>query len=140
MFFRLILCVVLFFASVTSADVLWDIPVEEIGMVTGKLYVKDLTVGDKAKVDEYSLFCTSKNNALAIDGYSEIGDGDYLVQLMPGNKIALTVPDSKEFLKKMFSDRSYANCDWWTADKGASSVIIDSINGKNKLSELLENP
>ncbi|WP_430462629.1 hypothetical protein ACQUQU_07535 [Thalassolituus sp. LLYu03] len=140
MIFRLALFIWALSATVVSADVLWDIPVNKIGTITGKLYIKDLTVGDKAKIDKYSLFCTTKNNALAIGGYTEIGDGDYLVQLMPGNKITLTVPDAEEFIKKIFSDESYANCDWWTADKGASSVVIDSINGKNKLSELLKNP
>jgi hypothetical protein len=134
MIFRLAIFIGALISSIANADVLWDIPVNKIGTVTGKLYIKDLTVGDKAKIDEYSVFCTTNKNTLAIGGYTEIGDGDYLVQLMPGNKITLTVPDSEKFLKKIFTGESYANCDWWTADKGASSVVINSINGKKKLS------
>lgn len=140
MIFRLAIFIWALIASIASADMLWDIPVSKIGTVTGKLYIKDLTLGDKAKIDEYSLFCTKNNNTLAISGYTEIGGGDYFVQLMPGNKITLTVLDEEKFLKKIFNDESYAKCDWWTADKGASSVIIDSVNGKKKLSELLKKP
>ncbi|WP_163934940.1 hypothetical protein [Paraferrimonas sp. SM1919] len=140
MFLRFAASIVFFIASLANAEVLWDIPLNKIGTVTGKLYIKDLTVGDRAKIDEYSLFCTTNNKTLAISGYTEIGSGDYLIQSMPGNKITLTVPDEEEFLKKIFTEESYANCSWWTADKGASSVVIHSINGKKKLSELLKNP
>lgn len=140
MIFKIIIFMGALIAPIANADVLWDIPVNKIGTVTGKLYIKDLTVGDKAKIDKYSLFCTTNSNTLAISGFTEIGDGDYLIQLLPGNKLTLTVPDSEKFLKKIFTDQSYANCDWWTADKGKSSVIVDSINGKKKLSQLLKNP
>jgi hypothetical protein len=140
MIFRAIIFIGVLIPALAHADFVWDIPVSKIGTVTGKLYIKDLTVGDKAKIDKYSFFCTTRNNTLAIDGYTEIGDGDYLVQLMPGNKLTLLVPDSEKFSKKMFTNRSYAKCDWMTSDKGASIVTIESINGKKKLSELLKKP
>jgi hypothetical protein len=127
----------LFFLTVSAqAEVKWDIPVDKFGEVTGKIYLMNLTVGDEAKIDKYSRFCTTQNNSLAISSTTEVGSGEYLVKLLPGNKLRLQVPDEDEFLKAMVSDESYASCEWWTAHKGQYILIIDNINGKKSISSL----
>ena len=122
------------------AEVTWDIPVEKFSEVTGKIYLMDLTVGDEAKIDEYSSFCTTKNNYLAVSSTTEVGSGKYKVKLLPGKKLSLQVPDESKFLKAIISNESYASCTWWTAHKGKYILIIDNINGKKSISTLGKKP
>lgn len=128
----------LLLSAMSNAEVNWDIPVEKFGDVTGKLYLFNLTVGDTAKIDEYSIFCTDESGNLAVNGLTEIGSGDYVVKLLPGNKLELTVPNGPEFVSELITGDSFAKCSWWTADKGESAIQIDSVNGHKSLSKLAE--
>jgi len=129
----------IFIAYPVMAEVKWDIPIEKFGEMTGKIYLMNLTVGDKAEIDEYSSFCTTKNNVLAISSVTEVGSGSYRVILLPGKKISLQVPNERDFLKKIISNESYASCSWWTAHRGKYILIIDNVNGKKNISSLDEN-
>lgn len=134
-----ILILLFLVSSYSYADVSWDIPVEKFSAATGKIYLSNLLVGDTAKINEYSLFCTTDDGKLAVSGMTETGEGEFLVKLKPGKKIELTVQDPAEFVKMLINDESYALCSWWTADKGKSAIVVESVNGKKSLSGLLKN-
>ena len=118
------------------AEVAWDIPVKEFGRATDKVYLMDLTVGESAKISEYTSFCTTKNNTLAVSSITEVGAGEYGVKLLPGNKVSLQVSNEKEFIDSLITSEAYASCEWWTAHKGKYILVIDNINGKKNISAL----
>ena len=118
------------------ADVVWDIPVKGFGKATDKVYLMDLAVGESANISEYTSFCTTENNTLAVSSITEVGEGEYKVKVLPGNKVSLQVSDEKEFLDSLITIEGYASCEWWTAHKGKYILVIDNVNGKKNISLL----
>lgn len=121
----------------TTAEVKWDIPISEFSKYTDDIYLMDLKVGDETTINEYSLFCTTENGNLALNGLTVVGDGDYKVKVVPGGFLELTVPSPKKFLSYLITGDSYAQCSWWTPDKGENLIIISTVNEKESLAELV---
>lgn len=133
------LAFVFLFCSNAFADVTWDIPIEEYGRLSDTRYLRSLAVGEVAKIDEYAVFCTTDNGDLAISGLSETGEGDYLITRLSNGKVEFSVPDAASFVKELIIGQSFSPCTWWTADRGKYSLVIDNINGKTSLTDLIKN-
>ena len=111
----------------------------------GKTIVWELAVGDKAKISQYSVFCTDAKGNLAIDGLEPVESSEYgkyfVVEVMPGMKLKITTPgtysERKELLRSFLTSEFYAKCNWWTWHKGKYLRTIDSIDGYQSISALV---
>ena len=131
---RCIPLIVFLLSTLSLAEVTWDVPIEDFGKITGKVQVYDLEVGDTAKFDPDFGFCTTSDGKLAIDGTTRVGSGNARLKVVPGMKIVIEVDDEKEFLESLIYASAYGECSWWTAHKGKYVRIVDSVNGKNRVS------
>ncbi len=118
-----------------SADFIWDIPPEEFGKVTGETFVYDLGVGDRARIEQWR-FCVTSDGVLAVDGLALVGHGDVTITVRPGMKLEVDVADGRSFLSELIKEDAYADCSWWTAHKGRYIRLVQSVNGKSRLSDL----
>ncbi|HDZ3738721.1 TPA: hypothetical protein RSW51_004442 [Vibrio vulnificus] len=132
----LALLVPMFVSFTCKSEVLWDIDIQDYSKKTGKIYVYDLAVGDKAKINTNWGFCITKEGKLAIDGTVEVGSGNALLRILPGNKVAVETEDEKSFLKSLISTDAQGECSLWTSHEGKYIRLVDSVNGKTKISEL----
>ncbi|HHG3603275.1 TPA: hypothetical protein ACPVZ0_004683 [Vibrio parahaemolyticus] len=119
-----------------KSEVLWDIDIQDYSKKTGKVYVYDLVVGDKAKINTNYAFCITKEGKLAIDETVEVGSGNTLLTILSGKKVAVDTEDEKSFLKSLISTDTQGGCAFWTAHQGKYIRLVDSVNGKTKISEL----
>ncbi|MGO3454615.1 MAG: hypothetical protein ACTIMT_09000, partial [Marinomonadaceae bacterium] len=46
---------------------------------------------------------------------------------------------NRSFLKELIIGQSFSPCTCWTADRGKYSLVIDNINGKTSLMDLIKN-
>ncbi len=137
---KIIILSLVLFSPFSYADVKWDVPVEKFSEYTDTIYIMNLTVGDTARIDIQSVFCTTKNGDLALNGTTEVGSGTIKVKMLPGKKVTIEAPDTNELIKELVLGESYAPCDWWTAHKGKYIYIVDTINGKSSISSLYKKP
>ncbi|EGR0978344.1 TPA: hypothetical protein ACMDQQ_004542, partial [Vibrio parahaemolyticus] len=134
---KILLLLVPIVASFTcKSEVLWDIDFQDYSKNTGKIYVYDLVVGDKAKINSNWAFCITKEGKLAIDGTVEVGSGNTHLTILPGYKVAVETEDEKSFLKSLISTNTQGECSFMTAHQGKYIRLVDSVNGKTKISEL----
>jgi hypothetical protein len=139
---RIVFISLLLLSSALHADLKWDIPITETSRIDGRKYVMDLKPGESGLIETDASYCTTDNNILAIDGLSLVGEGDVTVKITKAGKAVLIVDDAEEFLSDLALTESFSRCDVWTSHKGKYIVVVDSINGKNSISELIksENP
>jgi hypothetical protein len=120
------------------ADVIWDLPIKEIGRIDGRTYAMNLNVGDKSRIKSDVVFCTSNDGLLMLDGLSLVGEGEVVIKILDNRKAELTVSDMEDFLSELAWSESFARCEWWTSHKGKYVVPIDNINGKKSIMELIK--
>lgn len=118
-----------------TADFVWDITPSDFGRVTGETFVYDLGVGDRARIESWR-FCVTSDGVLAVDGLALAGKGDVSITVRPGMKLEVEVKDGRAFVNELIKADAYADCSWWTAHKGRYIRLVQSVNGKSRLSDL----